>query len=138
LFLSAVAWRSSSLLLMGLLVFQDQAGLLCLRASAVLMCACSFSPDRRTGPTVASLIFRAVILALWWVWLGLGWRCRRFGAPCSTRGTPRGDECSTPATVALAEHLRPRRCDVFGPTGAPLHEQKEMFGKEAYQGLTIV
>jgi len=76
----------------------------------------------------------------WW-WVGWGWVGRLVvgGGPVNSVGTrPWLMSASTPATVALAEHLRPPAV-MYSDLRCPhCHEQKEMFGRRPYKHLTIV
>jgi len=142
LFLASGGMAVFSLLLMGLLVFKIQAFCFFCVLSAVLSVALFvLSLIGGDWPDRGQLIFRAVILALVVGLVGLGWAASvDRPAALSTRGTPPVVmSASTPATVALAEHLKATGAVMYSAYWCPhCHEQKEMFGKEAYKDLTIV
>jgi glutaredoxin len=82
-----------------------------------------------------------VIVALVVGLVGLGWAASvDRPAALTTKGTPPAViSVSTPATLALAEHLKAQGAVMYSAYWCPhCHEQKELFGKEATAKLTIV
>ncbi|MEB3322706.1 MAG: vitamin K epoxide reductase family protein [Synechococcaceae cyanobacterium] len=87
------------------------------------------------------LVFRGVLLALLVGIVGIGW-ATAINRPAVTagRGEPIPVEAaSTPATIALADHLTSTGAVMYSAYWCPhCHEQKELFGKEATARLKIV
>ena len=87
------------------------------------------------------LLFRTVLVALAVAILGLGW-----ASSANRPATPLGQgvpipvvSASTPATLALADHLKAVGAVMYTAYWCPhCHEQKELFGKEATERLTVV
>ena len=87
------------------------------------------------------LVFRGVITALLVGVLGLGWAASVGQPPVETgKGVPpavRTD--STAATLALAEHLSTTGARMYTAYWCPhCHEQKELFGRQATEKLTVI
>ena len=87
------------------------------------------------------LVFRGVISALLVGVIGLGWAASA-GRPAVDLGKgvpiPVTSE-STPATLALAEHLTATGARVYTAYWCPhCHEQKELFGRQATEKLTVI
>jgi uncharacterized membrane protein len=131
-----------SLLLMGLLVFKIKAFCFFCVLSAVLSLALfALSLAGGDWDDRGQLVFRGVIVALVVGLVGLGWAASvDRPAALTTKGTPPAViSASTPATLALAEHLKARGAVMYSAYWCPhCHEQKELFGKEATAKLTIV
>jgi len=87
------------------------------------------------------LVFRGVITALLVGVIGLGWAAS-VGRPASDSGkgvAPPVRSESTPATIALAEHLTASGARVYTAYWCPhCHEQKELFGRQASEKLTVI
>jgi uncharacterized membrane protein/glutaredoxin len=87
------------------------------------------------------LVFRSVITALLVGVIGLGWAASA-GKPDAPigKGVPipvTGE--STPATLALAEHLTAGGSRMYTAYWCPhCHEQKELFGRQATEKLTVI
>jgi uncharacterized membrane protein len=86
------------------------------------------------------LIFRSVLVGLAVMLLGLGWATAVDRPANLGKGTPIPvTRPSTPATLALAEHLTASGARMYSAYWCPhCHEQKEMFGKEAAARLTVI
>ena len=87
------------------------------------------------------LVFRGVITALLVGVIGLGWAAS-VGQPAVETGkgvAPAVTSASTPATIALAEHLTASGARLYTAYWCPhCHEQKELFGREATEKLTVI
>ena len=87
------------------------------------------------------LLFRGVIVALLVGVIGLGWAAS-VGQPAAEtgRGVPPPVRAeSTPATIALAEQLTAKGAVMYSAYWCPhCHEQKELFGREAAEKLTVI
>ncbi len=130
-----------SLLLMGVMVFKIQA--IC--AFCVLSALLSVSlfvlallagdwEDR------GQLIFRSVLVGLAVGLIGLGWATAVDRPADLGKGVPIPVTSeSTPATLALAQHLTSSGARMYSAYWCPhCHEQKELFGKQATAKLTII
>ena len=131
-----------SLLLMGLLVFKIKAFCFFCVLSAVLSLALfALSLAGGDWDDRGQLVFRGVIVALVVGLVGLGWAASvDRPAALTTKGTPPAVvSASTPATLALAEHLKAQGAVMYSAYWCPhCHEQKELFGKEATAKLTVI
>lgn len=87
------------------------------------------------------LVFRGVITALLVGVIGLGWAAS-VGQPAVETGkgvAPAVTSASTPATIALAEHLTASGARLYTAYWCPhCHEQKALFGREATEKLTVI
>ena len=87
------------------------------------------------------LVFRGVITALLVGVIGLGWAAS-VGQPAVETGkgvAPAVTSASTPATIALAEPLTASGARLYTAYWCPhCHEQKELFGREATEKLTVI
>ena len=87
------------------------------------------------------LVFRGVITALLVGVIGLGWAAS-VGQPAAEtgRGVPPPVRAeSTPGTIALAEQLTAKGAVMYSAYWCPhCHEQKELFGREATEKLTVI
>jgi uncharacterized membrane protein len=130
-----------SLLLMGVMVFKIQA--IC--AFCVLSALLSVSlfvlallagdwEDR------GQLIFRSLLVGLAVGVIGLGWATSVDRPADLGKGVPIPVTSeSTPATLALAQHLTSGGARMYSAYWCPhCHEQKELFGKQATAKLTII
>lgn len=142
LFLISTGMAVFSLLLMGLLVFQIQAFCFFCVLSAVLSVSL-FALSLLAGEWVdrGQLLFRGLLVALAVALVGLGWAASADRPAVLTgKGVPPPVlSASTPAKVALAEHLRRSGAVMYSAYWCPhCHEQKELFGREATSRLRIV
>jgi uncharacterized membrane protein len=87
------------------------------------------------------LLFRGVLLALLVGIVGIGW-ATAIDRPAASTGPgqpPPVEAASTPAAVALADHLTASGAVMYSAYWCPhCHEQKQLFGKEASGRLKIV
>ena len=87
------------------------------------------------------LVFRGVITALLVGVLGLGWAAS-VGKPAAPLGkgvAPAVQAASSPAKIALAEHLTASGAALYTAYWCPhCHEQKELFGREATAKLKVI
>jgi uncharacterized membrane protein/glutaredoxin len=87
------------------------------------------------------LVFRGVITALLVGVLGLGWAAS-VGKPAAPLGkgvAPAVQAVSSPAKIALAEHLTASGAAIYTAYWCPhCHEQKELFGREATAKLKVI
>ncbi|MFZ9849601.1 MAG: vitamin K epoxide reductase family protein [Vulcanococcus sp.] len=87
------------------------------------------------------LLFRGLITALLVAVLGLGWAASvgKPAAPVGQGVAPAVLAPSTPAKIALAEHLTASGARIYTAYWCPhCHEQKELFGKQATEKLTVI
>ena len=150
--LAQSSWWGMALLSTGMTVFS--AVLLGVMAFAIRDCCpfCILSAALSTALLVLSLwggdwedrgqlLFRALITALLVAVIGLGWAAS-VGQPAVETGKGiappvRGE--STPATIALAEQLTAQGARLYTAYWCPhCHEQKELFGREAAEKLTVI
>ncbi|MCT0212199.1 vitamin K epoxide reductase family protein [Synechococcus sp. CS-1324] len=131
-----------SLLLMGLLIFKIQAFcFFCVLSAVLSLLLFVLSLFGGDWEDRGQLVFRGVIVALVVGLAGLGWAASvDRPAALTTKGTPPPVvRASTPATIALAEHLKAQGAVMYSAYWCPhCHEQKELFGKEAAAKLTVV
>lgn len=130
-----------SLVLMGVMVFKIQAicafCILSALLSVSLLVLALFGGEWEDR---GQLIFRAVLAALAVGLLGLGWATAVDRPADLGKGVPLPvSRESTPATLALAEHLTASGARMYTAYWCPhCHEQKELFGKQATAKLTII
>ncbi len=142
LFLLCGGMTVFSILLMGLLIFKIKAFCFFCVLSAILSTALfvlTLLGGEWDDP--GQLIFRGVLVALVVGLVGLGWAASvDRPAALATQGTPLPvTSVSTPATLALADHLKAAGVVMYSAYWCPhCHEQKELFGKEAAARLTVI
>ena len=131
-----------SLLLMGLLIVKIKAFcFFCVLSAGLSLALFALTLAGGDWEDRGQLVFRGVIVALVVGLVGLGWAASvDRPAALTTKGMPPPVvSASTPATVALAEHLKAKGAVMYTAYWCPhCHEQKELFGKEATAKLTIV
>jgi uncharacterized membrane protein len=130
-----------SLLLMGVMVFKIQA--ICafcilsalLSVSLFVLALIGGDWEDRSQP-----IFRSVLVGLAVGVIGLGWATAVDRPADLGKGGPIPVTAeSTPATLALAQHLTASGARMYSAYWCPhCHEQKELFGKQATAKLTII
>jgi uncharacterized membrane protein len=130
-----------SLLLMGVMVFKIQA--ICafcilsalLSVSLFVLALIGGDWEDRSQP-----IFRSVLVGLAVGVIGLGWATAVDRPADLGKGVPIPVTAeSTPATLALAQHLTASGARMYSAYWCPhCHEQKELFGKQATAKLTII
>lgn len=141
LFLVSCGMAVFSLVLMGLLVFEIKAFCTFCVVSAALSLAL-FLLSLVGGGWIdrSQLIFRGVMTVLLVGLLGLGWAASADQPVAqSGRAAPAVISASSPAKIALAEHLSSVGARVFTAYWCPhCHDQKELFGREAAEKLTVI
>lgn len=142
LFLFSGGMAVFSLLLMGLLVFKIKAFcFFCVLSAVLSLSLLLLSLIGGQWDDRGQLVFRGVLVALLVGLVGLGWAASvDRPAALGTRGTPPPvTSVSTPATLALAEHLSRSGAVMYSAYWCPhCHEQKELFGKEATAKLKVI
>ena len=141
LFFTSSGMAVFSLVLMGLLVFEIKAFCTFCVVSAALSLAL-FLLSLVGGGWIdrSQLIFRGVMTVLLVGLLGLGWAASA-DQPVAQSGqaAPAVVSASSPAKIALAEHLSSVGARVFTAYWCPhCHDQKEAFGKEAAAKLQVI
>jgi uncharacterized membrane protein len=132
-----------SLVLMGVMVLKIQAFcFFCVLSACLSLALFLLSLVGGEWPDRGSLLFRVVLLALVVGLAGLGWAAavdRPDGGRAATGVPPAITTTSTPAALALADHLKAKGIVMYSAWWCPhCHEQKQLFGKEAAERLTIV
>jgi uncharacterized membrane protein/glutaredoxin len=142
LFLASTGMAVFSLVLMGVMVFKIKAFCaFCVLSALLSLALLVLSLIGGEWEDRGQLVFRGVLLALLVTVTGLGWATAVERPAFETgRGLPPPvTATSTPATIALAEHLRAKGAVMYTAYWCPhCHEQKELFGKEATAKLKIV
>ncbi|MDM7938249.1 MAG: vitamin K epoxide reductase family protein [Cyanobium sp. CZS 48M] len=142
LFLLSGGMAVFSLLLMGLLVFKILAFcFFCVLSAVLSLSLFVLSLIGGQWDDRGQLVFRGVLVALLVGLVGLGWAASvDRPAALGTRGTPPPVvSASTPASLALAEHLSQSGAVMYSAYWCPhCHEQKELFGKEATAKLKVI
>ena len=145
LFTVSLGMAVFSLVLVGLMVFKIQAFCFFCALSAtlsVLLLILSVIGGGWDDPS--QLIFRGILLALAVLLGSLIWASvldpdRPESAVTGPGAPPPVTTASTPAKVALAEHLTATGAVMYSAYWCPhCHEQKEDFGQEAAEKLTVV
>jgi len=143
LFLLSTAMAVFSLVLMGVMVFRIQAFCaFCVLSAGLSVALLVLSLIGGEWNDRGPLIFRGVLTALAVGLIGLGW-ASAMGGP-QTDGLAKGmsipvKSASTPATLALADHLTRTGAVMYTAYWCPhCHEQKELFGKEATARLKLI
>ncbi len=142
LFLVSTGMAVFSLLLMGLMIFRIEAFCpFCVLSALLSVSLLVLSLIGNEWSDRGQLIFRGVLLALLVTVLGLGWSTA-VGRPAGSvgKGMPTPVTApSTPATLALAEHLTKVGAKMYSAYWCPhCHEQKELFGKQANEKLIVI
>jgi uncharacterized membrane protein len=130
-----------SLLLMGVMVFKIKAiCAFCILSALLSLALFVLALIGGEWQDRGQLIFRSVLVGLAVMLLGLGWATAVDRPADLGKGTPIPvTRPSTPATLALAEHLTASGARMYSAYWCPhCHEQKEMFGKEAAARLTVI
>jgi uncharacterized membrane protein len=142
LFLISLGMAVFSLVLMGLMLFRIQAFCpFCVLSALLSLSLFVLSLIGNHWEDRGQLVFRGVLVGLLVLLTGLGW-ATVVGRPHveTGRGVPIPvTSPSTPATLALADHLSRSGAKMYTAWWCPhCHEQKELFGKEATARLTII
>jgi uncharacterized membrane protein len=142
LFLLSAGMAIFSLVLVGVMAFQIKAFCtFCLMSAAISLTLFVLSLIGGEWEDTGALLFRGVLTVLAVGLIGLGWSTS-LNRPESATG-PRMPipvtSSSTPATIALADHLSATGAVMYSAYWCPhCHDQKQLFGKEATEKLTIV
>jgi uncharacterized membrane protein len=130
-----------SLLLMGVMVLKIQAiCAFCILSALLSVSLFALALIGGEWEDRGQLIFRAVLVGLAVGLIGLGWATAVDRPADLGKGMamPVSRE-STPATLALAEHLTASGARMYTAYWCPhCHDQKELFGKQATAKLTII
>ncbi len=142
LFLLSAGMAIFSLVLVGVMAFQIKAFCtFCLMSALISVALFVLSLIGGEWEDAGALIFRGVLTALAVGLIGLGW-ATSMNRPEATTGPGMPIPvvaASTPATLALAEHLTASGAVMYSAYWCPhCHDQKELFGKEATAKLKIV
>ncbi|MFM7312587.1 MAG: vitamin K epoxide reductase family protein [Cyanobium sp.] len=142
LFLTSTAMAVFSLVLVGVMLFGiKDCCPFCILSALISLSLFVLSLIGGDWEDRGQLIFRGVILGMLVTLLGLGWATSA-GRPQVAGGPgvpiPVTSE-STPATLALADHLTRTGVKIYTAYWCPhCHEQKELFGREATARLTVI
>jgi uncharacterized membrane protein len=142
LFLTTAGMAIFSLVLLGVMAFQIKAFCtFCLLSALLSISLFVLSLIGGEWEDSGALIFRGVLTALAVGLIGLGWATSTNRPESATGpGMPIPvTSASTPATLALADHLTAVGAVMYTAYWCPhCHDQKELFGKEATAKLKIV
>jgi hypothetical protein len=142
LFLTSTGMAIFSLVLMALMVFKIKAFCaFCVLSALLSLALLVLSLVGGEWEDRGQLIFRGVLIALLVGITGIGWATALDRPEQATgRGVPPlVKAASTPATLALAEHLSSTGAVMYSAYWCPhCHEQKELFGKQATDKLKVV
>ena len=142
LFLLSAGMAIFSLVLVGVMAFQIKAFCtFCLMSAAISLTLFVLSLIGGEWEDTGALLFRGVLTVLAVGLIGLGW-ATSLNRPESATGPGMPipvTSASTPATIALADHLSATGAVMYSAYWCPhCHDQKQLFGKEATEKLTIV
>lgn len=145
LFTVSLAMAVFSLVLIGLMVFKIQAFcFFCVLSATLSLVLMVLAVAGGGWEDPGQLFFRGVLLALAVLLGSLIWSSvvdpNRPEAPAAGQRTaPAVTTKSSPAKLALAEHLTAQGAVIYTAYWCPhCHEQKELFGKQATEKLTVV
>lgn len=142
LFLFSAGMAVFSLVLVGVMAFQIKAFCtFCLMSAAISLALFVLSLIGGEWEDTGALLFRGVLTVLAVGLIGLGW-ATSLNRPESATGPGMPipvTTASTPATIALADHLTASGAVMYSAYWCPhCHDQKQLFGKEASAKLKIV
>ena len=142
LFLFSAGMAIFSLVLVGVMAFQIKAFCtFCLMSAAISLTLFVLSLIGGEWEDTGALLFRGVLTVLAVGLIGLGW-ATSLNRPESATGTGMAitvTTASTPATIALADHLTATGAVMYSAYWCPhCHDQKQLFGKEASAKLKII
>ncbi len=142
LFLLSAGMAVFSLVLVGVMAFQIKAFCtFCLMSAAISLALFVLSLIGGEWEDTGALLFRGVLTVLAVGLIGLGW-ATSLNRPESATGPGMPipvTTASTPATIALADHLTASGAVMYSAYWCPhCHDQKQLFGKEATAKLKIV
>ena len=145
LFTVSLAMAVFSLVLIGLMVFKIQAFcFFCVLSALISLTLVVLAVAGGGWDDPAKLLFRGVLLALAVLLGSLIWASvvdpnRPAASPVGQRTGPPVTSPSSPAKIALAEHLSAEGAVLYTAHWCPhCHDQKELFGKEATDKLDVV
>ncbi len=132
-----------SLVLMGVMVFKIQAFcFFCVLSALLSLALFVLSLIGGDWPDRGQLLFRIVGVGLVVSLAGLGWAAAADpagGTIAEGRVPPPVTTTSTPESMALAEHLSGKGVAMYSAYWCPhCHDQKQLFGKEATEALTVI
>ena len=142
LFLFSAGMAIFSLVLVGVMAFQIKAFCtFCLMSAAISLTLFVLSLIGGEWEDTGALLFRGVLTVLAVGLIGLGW-ATSLNRPESATGPGMAipvTTASTPATIALADHLTATGAVMYSAYWCPhCHDQKQLFGKEASAKLKII
>ncbi len=142
LFLLSAGMAIFSLVLVGVMAFQIKAFCtFCLMSAAISLALFVLSLIGGEWEDTGALLFRGVLTVLAVGLIGLGW-ATSLNRPESATGPGMPipvTSASTPATIALADHLTATGAVMYSAYWCPhCHDQKQLFGKEAAAKLKII
>ncbi len=142
LFLLSAGMAIFSLVLVGVMAFQIKAFCtFCLMSAAISLTLFVLSLIGGEWEDTGALLFRGVLTVLAVGLIGLGW-ATSLNRPESATGPGMPipvTSTSTPATIALADHLTATGAVMYSAYWCPhCHDQKQLFGKEASAKLKII
>ncbi len=142
LFLLSAGMAVFSLVLVGVMAFQIKAFCtFCLMSAAISLALFVLSLIGGEWEDTGALLFRGVLTVLAVGLIGLGW-ATSLNRPESATGPGMPipvTSASTPATIALADHLTASGAVMYSAYWCPhCHDQKQLFGKEASAKLKII
>jgi len=142
LFLLSAGMAVFSLVLVGVMAFQIKAFCtFCLMSAAISLALFVLSLIGGEWEDTGALFFRGVLTVLAVGLIGLGW-ATSMNRPEATTGPGMPipvTSASTPATIALADHLTATGAVMYSAYWCPhCHDQKQLFGKEASAKLKII
>jgi uncharacterized membrane protein/glutaredoxin len=142
LMLISTAMAVFSLVLMGVMVIKIQAFcFFCVLSATLSLALFVLALIGGEWPDRGQLVFRVVLVGLVVALVGLGWAAAADRpAAGGGRGVPLAVTTpSTPATIALAEHLSASGAVMYSAWWCPhCHDQKQLFGKEAAARLKVI
>lgn len=143
LLLVSTAMAVFSLVLMGVMVLKIEAVcFFCMLSAGLSVALFVLSLLAGDWPDRGQLVFRLVLVALVVGLAGLGWAAAvdRPADRAGGRGVPLPvTTTSTPETIALAEHLTRTGAVMYSAWWCPhCNDQKQLFGKEAADRLTMI
>ncbi len=142
LFLLSAGMAIFSLVLISVMVFQIKAFCtFCVMSALLSLALFVLSLIGGEWEDKGALLFRGVLTALAVGLIGLGW-ATSLNRPESATGPGMAipvTSASTPATLALADHLTAVGAVMYSAYWCPhCHDQKELFGKQAAAKLKII
>ncbi|MGC6482761.1 MAG: vitamin K epoxide reductase family protein [Synechococcus sp.] len=145
LFTVSVGMAVFSLVLIGLMVFKIEAFcFFCVLSAAISLILLVLAVAGGGWDDPVPLLFRGVLLAIAVLLGSLIWASvvdpdRPAVDPAGLRTAPPVTTTSSPAKVALSEHLNAEGASLYTAYWCPhCHEQMDLFGKEAVENLNVI